>query len=629
MPRPPETDEGWYVLHDLRRIDWDAWRDAPRRERERAIAEGREFLEDAATLADLEEGAASADAAEAEEDATAGGDSAIFAVLGHEADLMLVHLRPTLGDLDHLERQFAQTALAGFTERTASYVSVTEASGYTGAEDYFDPDAEADPGIRTYIESRLYPEIPDAGFVSFYPMDKRREPEQNWYDLSFEERAEYMQAHGEIGRSYAGKVSQIISGSIGLDDFEWGVTLFAEDPTDVKELLYEMRFDPSSSRFAEFGPFYSGRRFQPADLEAFLAGERVPTEDGAAESDAGAAGTGGDDTPSLDDALAALDVAAPDEGHAVLVRSTAAPETVREAVDGLRGNFEHYDTHGDTTVHAIDDGDAATAVVSTWETASAADTASGFLAELEGALETRTGPVGGGDGASGNGSDAAPDGAPTHGDDTTAATTDPAVRAELEAEGIYAGSPHGEDVHALVVYSEADLETLAAEVEELADGFDRYDTHRGTDVYEAGDAPAAVVSLWDTADAAETAADYLGDLPAIVRRAGEGGGAGSGAAADATDAGFGTMGMFYTVKSEYREEFREQFDAVGELLADMDGHRETTLYANREDPDDMFIASQWDGKEDAMAFFRSDAFAETVEWGRDVLADRPRHVFLA
>lgn len=331
MPRPPETDEGWYVLHDLRTVDWDAWREAPGRERDSAIAEGREYLEDALGVADADEGA-----------------SAVFAILGHEADLMLLHLRPTLDDLDFLERQFAQTALAGFTERTASYVSVTEASGYTGAEDYFDPDAEADPGIHNYIESRLYPDLPDSEFVSFYPMDKRRDPEQNWYDLPFEERAEFMEAHGDIGREYAGRVSQIISGSIGFDDFEWGVTLFADDPTDVKELLYEMRFDPSSSRFAEFGPFYSGRQFPPADLESFLAGERVPTAD---PSDATAADEGVDS--ALDEELAAIDVEPPASGHAVLVHSTAEPETVQEEVDGLRGNFEHYDTHRGTEVHQI------------------------------------------------------------------------------------------------------------------------------------------------------------------------------------------------------------------------------------------------------------------------------------
>jgi chlorite dismutase len=183
-----------------------------------------------------------------------------------------------------------------------------------------------------------------------------------------------------------------------------------------------------------------------------------------------------------------------------------------------------------------------------------------------------------------------------------------------------------------VLYSEADPDDLAEDVAGLRDAFDRYDTHVRTTIYEdsgaqrasnaSGDEPqaasdtTAVASLWDTEDAAGTASDYLTDLPGVVRRHGE-------------SDGFGTMGMFYTVKPAHREDFVEKFDTVGGLLADMNGHRETSLLANRDDANDMFIASQWDSKEDAMAFFRSEEFSETVSWGRDVLADRPRHVFLA
>ncbi|MFC6725878.1 antibiotic biosynthesis monooxygenase, partial [Halobium palmae] len=124
--------------------------------------------------------------------------------------------------------------------------------------------------------------------------------------------------------------------------------------------------------------------------------------------------------------------------------------------------------------------------------------------------------------------------------------------------------------------------------------------------------------------AADTAAGFLSELPGIVSRAEEG----AGGHAD-EESGFGTMGMFYTVEPEHREAFVEKFGAVGELLADMEGHHDTDLMVNREDENDMFIASQWRSREDAMAFFRSDEFGETVSWGRDVLADRPRHVFLA
>ena len=201
------------------------------------------------------------------------------------------------------------------------------------------------------------------------------------------------------------------------------------------------------------------------------------------------------------------------------------------------------------------------------------------------------------------------------------------IRAELADNDVYAGRPHGEDVYALVVYSEADAGTLADEAGDLREAFDRYDTHVRTGLYEGGEARvvsdeaagperAAVVSLWDTHDAAETAGDYLADLPGVVGRAGEG-------------SNFGTMGMFYAVKPAYRGDFVDQFGEVGEMLDGMEGHIETDLMVNVADENDMFIASQWRESEDAMAFFRADEFRDTVQWGREVLADRPRHVFLA
>ncbi len=569
---PPHTEEGLYVLHDLRRVDWGAWREAGERDREAALTEGVEYIE---TRAEVEE-----------------GDTAVFSVLGHKADLLILHLRPTLSELDTVEREFEGCALAEFTDRASSYLPVTKASGYTEAgADYFDPDSEADAGLRRYMDSRLYPDLPEAEFVSFYPMSKRRDPEYNWYDLPFEERAEMMKAHGDIGREYAGKVTQIISGSVGIDDHEWGVTLFADYMTDIKHLLTEMRFDPSSSKYAEFGRFYTGRRFEPSQLRAFLAGETV-----------GVVGDGdGDD---IDTALAeefgrlGLEVDAPEGAHGLVLRSGAGVETLREEVDGLRGNFEHYDSHVLTEVR--DDGEAV--VISVWGTERAADTARGFLEELPGVHEVTAGAL------ADEGAEPAETGAVDRGDD---------IRGELADLDIYAGKPHGEDVYAMVLYSAADPEDLVPAVEDLSEGFDRYDTHVKTATYRAQDeSRSAVVSLWKTADAADTAGGFLADLPGIVARAGE-------------ESGFGTMGMFYTVKPDYREEFVGKFGAVGDLLAEMEGHRETDLMVNVENENDMFIASQWRSKEDAMTFFRSDAFRDTVQWGRDVLADRPRHVFLA
>jgi len=519
MAQPPQTDEGWYVLHDLRTVDWDAWRDAPVDERERAIEQGVDYLERHEAVADSDEGA-----------------SATFAMLGHKADLMVMHLRPTLDAVSAAERRFERTALADFTERTTSYVSVTEVSGYT-TDEYFDDDKEADPGVVQYFESKLEPDLPDDQYVSFYPMSKRRQGEDNWYTLSMEERADMMETHGETGKGYAGKIKQIIASSVGFDDYEWGVTLFSDDPTHIKDIVYEMRFDEVSARYGEFGQFYVGRRFPPADLGAFLDGDEVPTGEKSGE-------------------------------------------------DGAHGHAHERDAHahGDGA-HGHGGGSAQPP----------ADHGAGH-----------------GDSGSGSGgSDHA------HGDDADADAGSDDIRGALADRDIYAGKPHGEDVYATVLYSEADPDDLFEEVEGLRGNFEHYGTHVKTAVYDArGGSRAAVVSIWDTQSAADTAAGFLSELPDVVPRADE-------------DSGFGTMGMFYTVKPEARGDFVEKFDVVGEVLDGMDGHRETDLMVNVEDENDMFIASQWRSQDDAMGFFRSDEFRDTVEWGRDVLADRPRHVFLA
>ena len=519
MVEAPQTEEGWFALHDFRSIDWDAWRDAPESERERAIEEGEAFLQHRELVADADE-----------------GDSGLFSVVGHKADLLFVHFRPTLDDVSSIERRFEDTALAEFTERTTSYVSVTEVSGYV-SDEYFTEPESVDEGLKRYIEGKMRPEIPDDEYVCFYPMSKRRGEEYNWYDLSFEDRADLMAGHGEVGKEYAGKIKQVIASSVGLDDHEWGVTLFGSDPTDIKDIVYEMRFDPASSRYGEFGEFYIGRRFPPADLGAYLAGETVPTPDGDADGAHGHAHEEG--------------------GH-------------------------HGDGHGGEHAHGGAGGSAH------------------------------------GDHPHGE-SEAGGEGDHPHGDDEAGGEgdEDDDIRGELADLDIYAGKPHGEDVYATVLYSEADEDELFDEVEGLRGNFDHYGTHVKTAVYEGRVTDrAAVVSIWETASAAETAAGFLSELPGIVARAGE-------------ESGFGTMGMFYTVKPEHQGDFTDTFDDVGDVLAEMDGHVETDLMMNVEDENDMFIASQWQAKEDAMGFFGSDEFRETVQWGREVLADRPRHVFLA
>ncbi|OTF05278.1 chlorite dismutase family protein, partial [Halorubrum sp. SD612] len=165
MVEAPQTAEGWFSLHDFRSIDWDAWREAPESERQRAIEEGEAFLKHRELVADAED-----------------GESALFSVLGHKADLLFLHFRPSLDDLSAIERRFEDTALAKFTERETSYVSVTEVSGYV-SDDYFEEGADAvDEGLKRYIEGKLKPDIPDEEYVSFYPMSKLRGEEHNWYD---------------------------------------------------------------------------------------------------------------------------------------------------------------------------------------------------------------------------------------------------------------------------------------------------------------------------------------------------------------------------------------------------------------------------------------------------------------
>ena len=643
---PPPTDEGWYALHDFRTIDWDAWRSATDRERSRALAEVKEHLEHRLAVEDASE-----------------GESALYSILGHKADILLVHLRPSSALIGALERQFEGTEFAKYTERTTSFVSVTEASGYSErAREYFEGELDENSGLANYMRTRLEPSIPDATHVCFYPMDKRRQPDQNWYDLDFEERAEHMAAHGDIGRDYGGRVVQMITGAIALDDWEWGVTLWGDDLVDMKDLLYEMRFDPSTSQYAEFGPFYIGRRFPPSDLPALLAGHPVPTDGnvemtgtdttpvhpadatggeshshqeqqshqeshGGSPTEASEPATGTDETEAergppagvgdeddgittetddLEGRLVQLGLEQGtdyDSGYGLVLYSDADAKELAEEVDGLRGNFEHYDTHVTTVVRAQS---GRAAIASLWANQRAADTAAGFLTDLPGVGEGYRGPLGDGDGEQNS-------------DEGDAHTTDGAesIREELADLDVYAGQPHGEDVFALVLYSEADLSLLTEEVDELRGGFDRYDTHEGTDVYDDPESDqAAVVSRWETQDAADTASGYLADLPGVVGWADKGD-------------GFETMGMFYTVKTDYRDDFVEKFATVGELLADMDGHRDTALLENVENENDMFIASRWASKDDAMEFFRSEAFTDTVSWGREILADKPRHVFLA
>ena len=265
----PETLEGWYIQHDMYTVDWPGWRALAPAERESVIAESAGWL---AAQASPEQGM-----------------SAFFSVLGQKADILAVHFRPTLEALNGVELGLRQTGLFPYLRPAYSYLSVVELGLYEvlGVVNRKLAAEGLEPGVEGYeaarerelaaqkeaLHPRLYPAVPNGRYVCFYPMDKKRGETYNWYALSMDERRQLMRGHGMVGRKYAGKVTQIISGSVGFDDWEWGVTLFADDPLVFKKLIYEMRFDPASSHYALFGGFYVGIRFEPSEIGALLSGQ--------------------------------------------------------------------------------------------------------------------------------------------------------------------------------------------------------------------------------------------------------------------------------------------------------------------------------------------------------------------
>jgi peroxiredoxin len=246
MSEAIQTLEGWYVLHDFRAIDWTAWKSLSQQERNRAEDELYGLLAQYQSTEDQKQ-----------------GSTAFYSIVGQKADFMFMHLRETLEELNELETIFNKSMFAQVTIPTYSYVSIVELGGYMAKPG-------TDPMQDPEILARLKPTLPKAKHVCFYPMNKRREGNDNWYMLSAEERRGFMRTHGMIGRSYAGKIKQIISGSIGLDDWEWGVTLFAEDALQFKKIVHEMRFDETSARFGEFGDFYVGNLLDSSKMAAML-----------------------------------------------------------------------------------------------------------------------------------------------------------------------------------------------------------------------------------------------------------------------------------------------------------------------------------------------------------------------
>ncbi|HEY1904106.1 MAG TPA: hydrogen peroxide-dependent heme synthase [Terracidiphilus sp.] len=273
----PLTLEGSTLLHQFFRFDWKAWRATAQADRERITTRAIEALT----------------ALERTESANGGSDgpvrSALFSQLGHKGDLILIHFRDSFEALNQVELDLAQAELYDYLDLRHSYVSVVELGLYESSRKTWEAAAakglepntpEFRAEVATSLERasaamapRLFPAVPEAKFICFYPMDRLRGEAANWYTVDFAERQRMMHEHGMIGRRYGDVVKQIISGSIGMDDWEWGVDLFAEDPVVFKKLIYEMRFDQVSAVYALFGQFFLGVRLPIKKLGGWLNGK--------------------------------------------------------------------------------------------------------------------------------------------------------------------------------------------------------------------------------------------------------------------------------------------------------------------------------------------------------------------
>ncbi|GAB3056106.1 hydrogen peroxide-dependent heme synthase [Salinicoccus sesuvii] len=247
MNEAAQTLDGWYSLHLLYNVDWASLRLLEAEEIDTLVSELKGFIEREEEVHQKNE-----------------GSYAFYNVTGQKADLILWMLRPTVDELNALELEFNKLAISDFLIPSYSYVSIVELSNYLAKE------SNEDPYQNEFVRKRLYPEVPKSRYICFYPMDKRRQGDDNWYMLDMEKRRELMRSHGMIGRSYAGKVKQFITGSVGLDEYEWGVTLFSDDMLQFKKLIYEMRFDEVSARYGDFGDFYVGVHLPTENISAFF-----------------------------------------------------------------------------------------------------------------------------------------------------------------------------------------------------------------------------------------------------------------------------------------------------------------------------------------------------------------------
>jgi peroxiredoxin len=254
VPLIPE--QGWHCLHLFYRIDFAQWQ----------LFNPNEQRTAKTTLAEIVQ----------ESRATENTQLLTLSIVTPKADVGFILITPDLHMANCFEKRLTLSLGPGVLEPVYSYFSLTEESEYaTTAEQYaetLEREQKLKPGMpefdsamssfaermKHYTHERVYPTLPDWPVVSFYNMSKRRGEQRNWYALPFDDRRKLMAGHAKVGREFAGKVKQLITGSTGLDDAEWGVTLFARDTFQIKAIVYQMRFDQVSAEFADFGEFFVG-----------------------------------------------------------------------------------------------------------------------------------------------------------------------------------------------------------------------------------------------------------------------------------------------------------------------------------------------------------------------------------
>lgn len=237
------VQNGWFSTHDMRIFDWEKWKKASVETRGAALTEFNHLLKQWDQLEEKRE-----------------GSHALYSVVGQKADLMFIIFRPTVKEINQAEIELAKTQFIDFTRPAYSYLASVEKSSFSQLPDATDPE----------MVKKLHPIVPKTDHICFYPMSKKRGEQQNWFKLPIDERKRLMFEHIETCKKYTDTVKRIVTGSTGLDDFEWGISLFSDDALDFKKIIYDTRFDEVSAEYGVFGSFYIGNRIENEEMEAIF-----------------------------------------------------------------------------------------------------------------------------------------------------------------------------------------------------------------------------------------------------------------------------------------------------------------------------------------------------------------------